>query len=99
MQEGKSPGTGLGTAVLKHMDKVERLTPEVVKELQQDPDLVLQATKQMVYAIDCSMANMVATERHLWLNLLEIKDQGCPIFCPMDIAVNVINWFQEAKKQ
>lgn len=56
----------------------------------------------------CSMAALLATERHLWLNLSEIKDKDRSFFVDATLsppglfgnAVNtVIERFQEAKKQ
>lgn len=47
----------------------------MVKELSRARDLSLHATKQMTRSIGHSMAALVVTERHLWLNLLSIKEK------------------------
>ncbi|MCJ8740105.1 hypothetical protein PDJAM_G00055060 [Pangasius djambal] len=44
------------------------------KELRSATDLALRATKATAQAIGRSMANLVVLERHLWLNLTEIKE-------------------------
>ncbi len=54
--------------VLKEMDEGTGLTPEAVKELR-------RATKHTALAVGCSMAGSVAAERHLWLNLTEIREK------------------------
>lgn len=48
---------------------------EVFAELCQATDLSLHMTKQTAPAISRSMGAMVATERHLWLNLSGIKER------------------------
>ncbi len=59
--------------VLKEMDEGAGLTPEAVKELRRATDLALRATKHTARAVGRSMAGSVAAERHLWLNLTEIR--------------------------
>ncbi len=61
--------------VLKEMDEGTGLTPEAVKELRRATDLALRATKHTAHAVGCSMAASVAAERHLWLNLTEIREK------------------------
>ncbi len=61
--------------VLKEMDKGTGLTPEAVKELRRATDLALRATKHTARAVGRSMAASVAAERHLWLNLTEIREK------------------------
>ncbi len=61
--------------VLKEMDEGTGLTPEAVKELRRATDLALRATKYTARAVGCSMAGSVAAERHLWLNLTEIREK------------------------
>lgn len=51
------------------------LSPEAVKEVRTATDLALHGTEQMAHTIGRSMATMVATKRHLWLNLLGIKEK------------------------
>ncbi len=61
--------------VLKEMDKGTGLTPEAVKELRRATDLALRATKHTARAVGRFMAASVAAERHLWLNLSEIRER------------------------
>ncbi len=61
--------------VLKEMDEGTGLTPEAVKELHRATDLALRATKHTARAVGRSMAGSVAAERHLWLNLTEIREK------------------------
>ncbi len=61
--------------VLKEMDEGTGLTPEAVKELRRATDLALRATKHTVHAVGHSMVGSVAAERHLWLNLTEIREK------------------------
>ncbi len=61
--------------VLKEMDKGTGLTPEAVKELRRATDLALRATNHTARAVGRSMAASVAAERHLWLNLTEIREK------------------------
>ncbi|ROL44250.1 hypothetical protein DPX16_4319 [Anabarilius grahami] len=44
------------------------------RDLRSATDLALRATKATAQAIGHSMASLVVLERHLWLNLTEIKD-------------------------
>ncbi len=48
--------------------------PAAFKELRSATDLALCATKMTAQAIGRSMASLVVLERHLWLNLTEIKE-------------------------
>ncbi len=57
------------------MDEGTGLTPEAVKELRRATDLALRATKHTARAVARSMAGSVAAERHLWLNLTEIREK------------------------
>ncbi len=71
-------------------------------------DLSLRATKETAKAIGQSMADLVVTERHLWLTLSQLNDRdrvfllNAPV-SPSGLfggAVNsVVDRFQEAKKQ
>lgn len=81
---------------------------DVVAELHRATDLSLRATKETARAIGCSMVAMVATERHLWLNLSEMKDKDRFFLLDAPLspsgffgnAVNtVVDRFQEVKKQ
>ncbi len=62
-------------ADMKEMDEGTGLTPEAVKELRRATDLALRATKHTARAVGRSMAASVATERHLRLNLTEIREK------------------------
>lgn len=48
--------------------------PAAFKELRSATDLALRATKSTAQAIRRAMANLVVLERHLWLNLTEIRN-------------------------
>ncbi len=56
-----------------------------VAELRRTTDLALRATKQAATAMGRSMAAMVVTERHLWVNLadLEKKEKGFLLDAPI----------------
>ncbi len=76
--------------------RVRGLRAEDIRELSKTADLSLHATKETARAIGRSMAALVVAERHLWLNLSDIKDRdrvfpsGRPAFAFRH---------QEAKKQ
>ncbi len=57
--------------LLRDLDEV---CSDDIKELRRATDLSLRATKEMSRAIGCSMASLAAMERHLWLNLFNIRD-------------------------
>ncbi len=80
--------------VLKEMDEGTGLTPEAVKELRRATDLALRATKHTARAVGCSMAASVAAERHLWLNLTEIREKE-KVFL-MDTPISQSGLFGEA---
>lgn len=61
--------------LLKDLQLGEGLSPDTVLELRRATDLVLRATKQVAHAIGHSFAEMVAMERHLWLNLSGLKKE------------------------
>ncbi len=73
--------------VLKEMDEGTGLTPEAVKELR-------RATKHTARAVGRSMAALVAAERHLWLNLTEIRERE-KVFL-MDAPISQSGLFGEA---
>ncbi len=58
--------------LLKDLDNGQGLSPDEVAELRRTTDLALRATKQAATAMDRSMAAMVVTERHLWVNLADL---------------------------
>lgn len=59
--------------LLKDLDCGEGLSPDAVLELS--TDLAFRATKQSARSIGRSLAAMVATKRHFWLNLLWLKEK------------------------
>ncbi len=61
--------------VLKEINEGGGVTPEAVKKLRRATDLALRATKHTARAVGRSMAGLVTAERHLWLNLLEIREK------------------------
>ncbi|CAM4673876.1 unnamed protein product [Leuciscus chuanchicus] len=48
--------------------------PDTFKDLRSATDLALRATKTTAQALGRNMASLVVLERHLWLNLTEIRD-------------------------
>ncbi|ROL45669.1 hypothetical protein DPX16_17785 [Anabarilius grahami] len=69
----------------KDLDQGQGLSPEAVEELRRTTDLALWATKQTAASVERSMAAMVATERHLWLNIADIgeKEKGFLLDAPV----------------
>ncbi|MGL4355807.1 MAG: hypothetical protein ACRCTP_18420, partial [Aeromonas popoffii] len=53
----------------------EVIDPGLLNELKTAADLTLRATKETAQAVGRSMSALVATERHLWLNLSGIKEK------------------------
>ncbi len=80
--------------VLKEMDEGTGLTPEAVKELRRATDLALRATKHTARAVGRPMAASEAAERHLWLNLTEIREKE-KVFL-MDAPISQSGLFGEA---
>ncbi len=80
--------------VLKEMDEGTGLTPEAVKELRRATDLALRATKHTARAVGRSMAASEAAERHLLLNLTEIREKE-KVFL-MDAPISQSGLFGEA---
>ncbi len=80
--------------VLKEMDEGTGLTPEAVKELRRATDLALRGTKHTAHAVGRSMAASVAAERHLWLNLTEIREKEKEFL--MDAPISQSGLFREA---
>ncbi len=70
--------------LLKDLDNGQGLSPAEVAELRHTTDLALRATMQTTTAMGRSMAAMVVTERHLWVNLadLEKKEKGFLLDAP-----------------
>ncbi len=71
--------------LLKDLDNGQGLLPDQVAELRRTTDLALCAIKQAATAMGRSMAAMVVTERHLWVNLadLEKKEKGFLLDAPV----------------
>ncbi len=94
--------------LLTELDEGEGISPNTVCELRRATDLSLRAAKETAKSIGRSMAAQVATERHLWLNLSNIKgkDKNFLMDAPISPfglfggAVNsVVKRFQESAKQ
>ncbi len=92
--------------LLKDLDKGQGLSPDEVAELRRTTDLALRATKQAATAMGRSMAAMVVTERHLWVNLADIgrKERGFLLDAPVspsELSVpsveTVVEKFREAR--
>lgn len=81
---------------------------DTVREILRASDLSLRATKEVARSLGRSMAAMVVTERHLWLNQADIKEDDNRIFLDAPISpaglfgdsVNrVAKSFERAKKR
>ncbi len=92
--------------LLKDLDSGQGLSPDEVAELRRTTDLALRATKQAASAMGRSMAAMVVTERHLWVNLadLEKKEKGFLLDAPVSPSQlfgasveTVVEKFREAR--
>ena len=70
--------------------------PEAFSDLRSAMDLALRATKATAQAIGKSMASLVVLERHLWLNLTEIKETDKTRF--LDAPVSSSGLFSLAVK-
>ncbi len=91
--------------LLADLDEGEGVGPNAVCELHRATDLSLRAAKEMAKSIGRSMAALVATERHLWLNLRNIKgkDKNFLMDAPLsssglfgDAVNSVVERFQES---
>ncbi|XP_060741844.1 uncharacterized protein LOC132856323 [Tachysurus vachellii] len=80
--------------LLAELDGREELGPQAISELRRATDLALRATKQTARSIGRSMAALVATERHLWLNLTGIKDKDKSFL--LDAPVSPLGLFGDA---
>lgn len=94
------------TDLIKGLDNSGEVGLDDIKEIRRAADLFLWATKETASSIGRSMAALVATERHLWLNLSGIneKDKAFLIDAPLsglfgDAINTVIERFQEAMRQ
>lgn len=61
--------------LLRDLDEGQVVSHNAIKELHQATGMSFWPTKEMDHAIGHSMTALVATERHLWLNLYEIKEK------------------------
>ncbi len=79
--------------LLKEIDEGEDIKNYDIAELLRVTDMSIWATKDTARAIGRSMADLVATERHLWLTLSQINyKEGAPI-APSGLfgdAVNIV---------
>ncbi|XP_073720453.1 uncharacterized protein [Misgurnus anguillicaudatus] len=94
--------------LLKDLDTEAGGTSDVFKELRRVTDVSLRAIKETAKAVGRSMGALVATERHLWLNLSELKssDRAFLLDAPVapsglfgDAVNTVVERFAEARKQ
>ncbi|KAL0151682.1 hypothetical protein M9458_053083 [Cirrhinus mrigala] len=92
--------------LLKDLDKGQGFSPDEVAELRHTTDLALRATKQAATAMGRSMAAIVVTERHLWVNLADLgkKEKGFLLDAPVSPSElfgtsveTVVGKFREAK--
>ncbi len=83
-------------------------TQEEMMELRRATDLSLRVTKETARAVGRSMSALVATERHLWLNLPDIreKDRRFLLDAPVsttglfgDTVNSVVDRFRHVKTQ
>ncbi|ROL41974.1 hypothetical protein DPX16_19823 [Anabarilius grahami] len=71
--------------LLHSMDK-SGVEETAFRDLRSATDLALRATKAAAQAIGRWMASLVVLERHLWLNLTEIKDQDKTAFLDAPVS-------------
>ncbi len=94
--------------LLADLDEGRGIGPNAVCKLRRATDLSLSATKERVKTIGRSMAALVAIERHVWLNLSNIKGKDKNFLMHASIyssglfgdEVNpIVERFQESAKQ
>ncbi|KAL0147873.1 hypothetical protein M9458_056832, partial [Cirrhinus mrigala] len=92
--------------LLKELVEGEEIKESDITELRRTADLSLRATKETARAIGRSMAALVATERHLWLTLSDMKKKDTVFLLDAPLApsglfsnaVNsVVDRYQEAR--
>ncbi|ROJ42279.1 hypothetical protein DPX16_1720 [Anabarilius grahami] len=71
--------------LLRSMDE-SGVEESAFRDLRSATDLALRATKAATQAIGRSMASLVVLERHLWLNLTEIKEQDKTAFLDAPVS-------------
>ncbi len=83
------------------------LTAEAVKDLCTATDFALMATKRVAQAMGKAMGFMIALQRHLWLNLTDLKDADHKVLLNAlvtpsglfgDAVESIIERFVEAQK-
>ena len=62
--------------------------PDTFKDLRSATDLALRATKTTAQALGRNMASLVVMERHLWLNLTEIRDADKSAFLDSPVTAS-----------
>ncbi|XP_032363307.1 uncharacterized protein LOC116675969 [Etheostoma spectabile] len=80
--------------LLLEMDERGGPSEEELAELRRAMDLSLRATKATARAVGRSMSALVATERHLWLNLSDIRQKDREFL--LDAPVSTTGLFGEA---
>ncbi len=70
--------------------------PGLMQELRTATDFALRATKVTARSLGKAMSTMVVQERHLWLNLVEIKDVDKAHF--LDIPISQAGLFSDTVK-
>ncbi len=83
--------------LLKDLDNGQGLSPDEVAELRRTTDLALRATKQAATAMGRSMAAMVVTERHLWVNLADLDAPISPSEIFGTSVETVVEKFRKAR--
>ncbi|KAL0146535.1 hypothetical protein M9458_058166 [Cirrhinus mrigala] len=85
--------------LLKDLDKGQGLSPNEEAELRHTTDLALRAAKQAATHMGRAMGAMVATERHLWVNLADVgrKERGLLLDAPVSPSELFGASFREAK--
>ncbi|KAI2648848.1 ORF V: Enzymatic polyprotein [Labeo rohita] len=71
--------------------------PELLHELRSATDYALRATKVTAQALGRAMSTMVVQERHLWLNLAEMRDAEKARF--LDAPISQAGLFGEAVEE
>ncbi|KAL0177447.1 hypothetical protein M9458_026341, partial [Cirrhinus mrigala] len=71
--------------------------PELLQELRSATDYALRATKVTAQALGRVMSTMVVQERHLWLNLAEMRD--AEKVCFLDAPISQVGLFGETVEE
>ncbi len=70
--------------------------PGLIQELRTATDFALRATKVTARSLGKAMSTMVVQERHLWLNLAEMKDVDKARF--LDAPISQVGLFGDTVK-